>query len=218
MGQDLRQPVANVCRCTAPRRLLSFPRRGKRGAAARELHLPNRLRGWQRTRRLARRERNQGTRMNAKSDLIHTLNELIECCKDGEYGFRASAEQVKTEALRSALLARADECRLAADQLRPHVAQLGGKPEDGSMTGALHRGWVAMRTKLTTYDDLAVLDECERGEDSALGSYRDALEQELPAPLRSLIERQYAGVQRNHDQIKQLRDALRTTVRQGAAS
>src|SRR3982750_3120479 len=115
--------------------------------------------------------------MNAKTDLINTLNDLIECCKDGEYGFRTSAEQVKTEALRSALRARADDCRLAADQLRPHVAQFGAKPDDhGSLTGAIHRGWVAVRTKLTTYDDLAVLDECERGEDSALATYRDALE------------------------------------------
>jgi uncharacterized protein (TIGR02284 family) len=157
--------------------------------------------------------------MNARTDLIHALNDLIECCRDGEYGFRASADQVKAANLRTLLQERAEQCRLAAEQLRPHVVQLGGNPEDhGSVLGAVHRGWVAMKAALTTYDDLAVLDECERGEDAALATYREALEQELPAPLRNLIESQYAGVQRNHEQIRELRDALRTTTRLGGTT
>ena len=98
-------------------------------------------------------------------ELIDVLNDLIETCKDGEYGFRASAEQVKSRALRANLLTRSSECATAADQLRAHVLQLGGKPEDGgSAAGAVHRGWVAVKAKLSTYDDLAVLEECERGE------------------------------------------------------
>ena len=67
-------------------------------------------------------------------------------------------------------------------ELRAHVAQLGGKPEDGgSALAAMHRGWVAVKATLSTYDDLAVLEECERGEDAALATYRDALERTLPA-------------------------------------
>ena len=148
--------------------------------------------------------------MDSTRDVIETLNDLIETCKDGEYGFRASAEQATSGSLKTTLLARADECRVAAEQLSAHVIQLGGKPEDGgSALGAVHRGWVAMRAKLSTYDDLAVLEECERGEDAALASYREALERELPAPLHNLVELQYAGVKRNHDQIRRLRNTLR---------
>jgi uncharacterized protein (TIGR02284 family) len=147
------------------------------------------------------------------SELIDTLNDLIETCMDGEYGFRVSAEQAKSSSLRSNLLARASECATAADQLRAHVVQLGGKPEDsGSALGAVHRGWVAVKAKLTTYDDLAVLEECERGEDAALATYRDALERDnLPPPIRNLVEHQYEGVKRNHDQVRRMRDALRAT-------
>jgi uncharacterized protein (TIGR02284 family) len=145
-------------------------------------------------------------------ELIDVLNDLIETSRDGEYGFRASAEQAKSSSLRANLLARAASCATAADQLRAHVVELGGKPEQGgSAAGALHRGWVAAKAKLSTFDDLAVLEECERGEDVALRSYRDALEQDLPAPIRNLVQSQYEGAKRNHNDIRRMRDALRAT-------
>lgn len=150
--------------------------------------------------------------MNSPANTVDTLNDLIETCRDGEYGFRNSADQAHSESLRSTLLARAQDCHTAADQLRAWVAQLGGTAEDGgSALGSLHRGWVAVKAALSTYDDLAVLEDCERGEDSALTHYRRALEQNLPDPIRHLVEHQYEGAKHNHLQIRTMRDALRTT-------
>jgi uncharacterized protein (TIGR02284 family) len=73
----------------------------------------------------------------------------------------------------------------------------------------MHRGWVAVKAKLSTYDDKAVLEEAERGEDNAMARYRKALKQALPANAKLVVERQMQGVQRNHDQIKMLRDQFR---------
>jgi len=58
--------------------------------------------------------------------------------------------------------------------------------------------------------DHAVLEECERGEDTALARYRRALKAELPADVRDVIMRQMAGTQANHDQVKLLRDTTHT--------
>src|SRR5262252_7195937 len=128
--------------------------------------------------------------MNTR-EVIDVLNDLIETCKDGEYGFRSCAEQAQSKTLSANLLARSSQCATAADQLRAHVLQLGGRPEGGGTAlGAMHRGWVALKAKLSTYDDLAVLEECERGEDAALATYREALEHGLPGPIRNLVERQ----------------------------
>ena len=141
---------------------------------------------------------------------ISTLNELIETCKDGEYGFRACAEQAKSDTLKTLFDRRSQECAAAATQLQAHVSELGGKPENrGSAMGALHRGWVAVKTKLVSYDDLAVLEECERGEDAALESYREALRQDLPERIANLVELQYQGVKQNHDEIRRLRNELK---------
>lgn len=143
-------------------------------------------------------------------EVISTLNDLIETCKDGEFGFRACAERVESASIATLLTRRAEDCQEGARELQAQVAQLGGKADTGgSATGAMHRGWVAVRGTLQGYDDLAMLEECERGEDAAKASYRKALEEGLPEPQRSVVERQYQGVIRNHDQIRELRDRLR---------
>jgi uncharacterized protein (TIGR02284 family) len=146
-------------------------------------------------------------------DVIKTLNSLIETCKDGEYGFQSSAEQAQSSQIKQLFLARAQECRQAAAELQTVVLQLGGKPEsDGSATGTLHRGWVAVKAALAGKSDASMLEEAERGEDAALEQYREALkEEELPPEARALVEQQYRGVKRNHDQIRTLRDQARAS-------
>ncbi|MEP6823524.1 MAG: PA2169 family four-helix-bundle protein, partial [Ramlibacter sp.] len=154
--------------------------------------------------------RRTGTDRLDNDDVIEVLDDLAECSKDGEYGFRASADQAERQDLKSLLLQRADDCRKAAQELHAQIRTLGGTPDDGGTTaGALHRGWVSVKATLSTYDDKAVLEECERGEDSAVAQYRKALKKDLPAGIKQIVERQAQGAQRNHDQIKALRDQLR---------
>jgi uncharacterized protein (TIGR02284 family) len=145
-----------------------------------------------------------------RDDVVDVLKDLVECCKDGEYGFRECAEQAKREDLRSMFLQRAEDCRRGAQELNDCIRQYGGTTEDGgSAMGAMHRGWVSIKSKLTSYDDKAVLEECERGEDNAKARYAKALQKNLPQDVRSVVERQMQGVQRNHDQVKMLRDQFR---------
>jgi uncharacterized protein (TIGR02284 family) len=149
--------------------------------------------------------------MAERDDVIDTLNDLIETSHDGEYGFRQLAEHAESPDLKQTFLRRAEEIRASMPDLRGEVTALGGKPNDGgSTTGALHRGWVAVRSVLGTSTDQALLDEAERGEDAALARYRKAARQDLPPTVRALVERQLQGVQRNHDQIKLLRDQHHT--------
>ncbi len=147
------------------------------------------------------------------SHTIDTLNKLIETCKDGEYGFKASADHAVDPQIKQLFDARAQDCRRAAAELQTLVVQRGGKPEDsGTAGGAVHRGWVAVKGTLSGYTDLAMLEETERGEDVALKSYRDALKEELPIEVRSIVEAQQQGVKRNHDQIRNLRDQHRAAA------
>jgi uncharacterized protein (TIGR02284 family) len=146
-------------------------------------------------------------------DTIDILNDLIETSKDGEYGFRTSAEQARASDIKQLFNQRADECRQAAADLQSMVVQLGGTPEDsGSTAGAMHRGWVAVKGTLTGYSDKAILEETETGEDSALESYRKALAADLPPAARALVERQMEGVKRNHAQVRMLRDQARANA------
>ena len=146
-------------------------------------------------------------------DVIDTLNKLIDTCKDGEYGFRTSAEHVRSEHLRSVFLERAESCRQGATELQQAVVRCGGKPDEhSSASGTLHRGWLGLKGVLTGDRDQAALNECERGEDAALARYREALKHDLPSDIAEIVQRQYEGVKRNHDQIRSLRDAHRATT------
>ncbi|MBI5716949.1 MAG: PA2169 family four-helix-bundle protein [Burkholderiales bacterium] len=145
-------------------------------------------------------------------DLTDTLNDLIETCKDGEYGFRSSAEHVRSRATRAELLQHAEECRRAAAELQDCVAQYGGRPEhSGTAAGAIHRGWVAVKSKLARYDDETILADTERGEDIALARYLNALEADLPGDVRALVERQALGLRRNQEHVHMLREQAHAT-------
>ena len=153
----------------------------------------------------------QGNNMTADNDqVIDTLNDLLQSCRDGEYGFMTSAEHATSADLKATLLRHSEECRTSGLELQTLIRQLGGEPDEGgSMSGAMHRGWVSVRGSLSGYSDEAMLDECERGEDSAVARYRKALKENLPPAIRAVVERQSQGAQRNHDQVKAMRDALK---------
>ena len=146
-------------------------------------------------------------------DIISTLNKLIETCKDGEQGFRTCAEDLDDQQLKQTFALRADQCAQAAVQLQELVRSMGGVAEtSSSVAGTLHRRWVDIKSAVTGKDTLSVLNECERGEDIALADYRAALEKDLPDNIRAVIETQYQGVQKNHAQVKALRDAAQTAA------
>jgi len=63
---------------------------------------------------------------------------------------------------------------------------------------------MGLRAALTGGDDEAVIGECERGEEAALAEYRAALGVDLPASVRSMVERQFAEVKKAHDHIRSL--------------
>ncbi len=146
-------------------------------------------------------------------DVVDVLNDLLESCRDGEYGFRTSSENADSPDLKALFMRHSTECGVAARELEAEIRRLGGEPASGgTVAGALHRGWVSVKTALTSQDDKAVLEECERREDSALAQYRKALKQPLPPAVRVVVERQAQGAQRNHDEVRDLRDRYRSAA------
>jgi len=141
------------------------------------------------------------------SNIISTLNDLIETSKDGEKGFALAAKDVKDPALTQVFSEGEQSCRTAAAELQDQVRLLGGTAEDdGSMKGAVHRGWISLKSAAVSRDAKAILEECERGEDYAKAKYADAMKKDLPEGVRALVERQYKGVVANHDRVRDLRN------------
>ncbi|WP_044238657.1 PA2169 family four-helix-bundle protein [Chondromyces apiculatus] len=140
-------------------------------------------------------------------EIISTLNDLVETLKDGEKGFTVAAEDTKDASLKSVFTTLAQERAASARQLQSVVASLGGEPEkSGSTAGAVHRGWINLKSAVTGRDDTAILNECERGEDFAKAAFKKAMEKSLPAEMQTVIQQAAQSVQKGHDQVKALRD------------
>lgn len=140
-------------------------------------------------------------------NIVSTLNNLIQTCKDGAEGFREASQGINSEDLRDLFLRYSQQRAQFVTELQDEVRKLGKEPEtSGSIAASLHRGWINIREAFQANNENAVLTECERGEDVAVDSYQDALKTALPSDILSVVERQYMQIREAHDRVKSLRN------------
>ncbi|MEO7672904.1 MAG: PA2169 family four-helix-bundle protein [Pyrinomonadaceae bacterium] len=150
----------------------------------------------------------RSTQQPTNDEVISTLNGLIETCKDGQQGFTEAAEGVERSDLKTLFYEFSQQRSKFVGELQTLVQTLGGDPENsGSVAGALHRGWINIKSVVMGKDEASILNECERGEDVAKNAYKSALEYALPAHILDTVQTQYTAVQSAHDRIRNLRDA-----------
>ena len=141
--------------------------------------------------------------MVSNDETISILNDLIETSKDGVKGFRTAAESTKDARAKALFMSRSQAIESASTQLAAEVRRLGGDPEKGgSAAGAVHRGWIDLKSAVTGKSDEAVLAECERGEDFAVTRYEHALKKDLPSDVRTMVQHQYNGAIANRDAMR----------------
>lgn len=145
----------------------------------------------------------------ANEDVISTLNNLIETCKDGQDGFKTAAEGVERSDLKTLFYELGQQRSQFAGELQTLVRELGGDPENtGSTSAALHRGWINIKSLVTGKDETAILNEAERGEDVAKAAYEKATQMQLPSNVASVIQQQSTQVKAAHDRVRDLRDSM----------
>ncbi len=141
--------------------------------------------------------------------VVSTLNDLIETCEDGVNGFRTAAEAVQNAEAKALFASRVPAIEHAAAELQAAVRGLGGEAETtGSAAAAVHRGWIDLKSAVTGRSDAAITTECERGEQLAVSNYESALKKELPADVRAIVQRQYAGSVQNLERVRALGNAV----------
>jgi uncharacterized protein (TIGR02284 family) len=137
-----------------------------------------------------------------------TLNGLIETLKDGEQGFKTSAEALQDPQVKSLFQQYSRQRTEMVRELQSEVRRLGGDPEKaGSMAGAAHRGWINIKSVVTGKDDASIIAEAERGEDSAKKMYEEALAAPLPPQTLALVREQSMKIHDAHDRVRALEKA-----------
>jgi uncharacterized protein (TIGR02284 family) len=133
---------------------------------------------------------------------------LIEICRDGQQGFEAAANAVSDVKLKAEFMHHSRERGEFAKIFSSVLGKLGYEPpKHGTASGAVHRGWIHMLNMKPGDSKHSVLAACERGEDSAVKAYTEAMEAMLTGRIGELIAAQYLVVRSTHDRIRQMRDA-----------
>jgi uncharacterized protein (TIGR02284 family) len=146
--------------------------------------------------------------MASNEEVISTLNDLIETCRDGQSGFKTAAEGVESSELKQLFYGYSQLRAQYVGELQDEVRRLGGDPENsGSLSASLHRGWMDIKSAVTGGDEGSIITECGRGEEAAVKTYSDALGRDLPAGVRPVIERQFASIREARDHIRSLERA-----------
>jgi len=149
--------------------------------------------------------------MTNQKEIISTINDLIETLEDGQKGFKEAADAVSNPQLKSLFVGYSQQRSRFAGELQMQAKSFGeSEPEtDGSTAGAMHRGWINLKSAITSKEESAILSECERGEDAAVQAFEKAMRTDLPLSLRDIISRQFSQIKTAHDQIKTLRDTAK---------
>lgn len=149
------------------------------------------------------------TRDAATNDeVISCLNGLIQTLKDGQLGFKTASEDIERSDLKTTFYEFSQQRSEFTGVLQGLVRSLGGDPEKaGSVSGAIHRGWMDLKSAVAGRTEEAILNECERGEDYAKEAYTEATQLNLPANIADVIAQQAQSILAAHNRVKALRNA-----------
>lgn len=139
-----------------------------------------------------------------------TLRSVIQSLIDGQEGFQKIGEHLKNETLRRYFAAESlqrAEFRGEIEETLHHEGVHDVK-EKGTVAGAVHRTWGDIKAHLGGGDH-TLLETAEAGEDEAKKAYQEALEKELPLPIKQLLNTQYAHIQISHDYVKAALDGIK---------
>ena len=137
--------------------------------------------------------------------LVGTLNRLYRLCQAGARGFEVVAENVSNRGLKVLLKTYGQQRAQFARELEEAIHDLGGETSRRrSIRGIVHRGRIDIKATLTIGQqdvENVVLKEAMLGESAAVRAYQRALQNDLPAEIKTMLEQQAREIQAVSDQV-----------------
>jgi uncharacterized protein (TIGR02284 family) len=152
-----------------------------------------------------------------KDKAYRAINDLVETCKEGMKGYETAAGSVDNPQLKSELSRISQQRAQFVNDLQTQALQVGIHPRGDNtlegaameVAGAVHRGWINLKSAVTGHDSQAVLKECENGDAAALETYAQALSvSNLPPVLKDVIEKQQAEILEAKNRITSLKQKV----------
>lgn len=141
---------------------------------------------------------------------VKVLNSLIETTLDSARGYKEAAESSEDPKYKSLFSERSQKRMRLTGELQQEVRSFGGEPQEHqSMLGKAHNKFVDLKAAILGHDEKAIVNEVERGEDFIKAKFEHVLkDDDLPANVRTLVDRAFQEIKADHDQASALKRAL----------
>jgi uncharacterized protein (TIGR02284 family) len=149
----------------------------------------------------------------ADNPIVDMLSHLVHINNDAEAGFRTAAENVKNSEIETLFVNCAKQHAKFAAELQTEIQRLGGSPSAaGTLGGALHRGWMDIKSALSGHSAGSMIAACETGEQSAEAAYADAADTNPTGQAHTLIERHAEQIKAFRTHLTRLAGQIRDGV------
>ncbi len=139
---------------------------------------------------------------------VEALNDLLVKNYDSENGYKEALTETDNAHLKEYFKRQAAQRGQYINELDKAVRDLNAEPAaSGSTGGSLHRVWIDFKTAFTGKDDESILEECIRGDKTAVSEYQEVLgDSAFSEGTRKTVQLQLNGIQNTLDTIKRLED------------
>jgi uncharacterized protein (TIGR02284 family) len=135
------------------------------------------------------------------------LREVIETLHGGQEGYQEFGARLHDPRAKRLFLEETQRRAEYAAELENELHRMGvhDVKERASRASKLRHLWGEVQAHLAG-DQKAWMSAAEKSDEAAIKAYTDALKQELPLPLREMLDRQLEHIQRSHAEVKALHD------------
>ncbi len=117
------------------------------------------------------------------NEINDKLNHLIARNYDAEKGFKEAMTNVDNILIKDYLEVHAAQRYDFGHELKEEIKKENGDIEKGTtLLGDAHRVWMDIKSTVVPNDNIAILEECKRGEKKAMEDYEDVLKNESLSP------------------------------------
>jgi len=151
---------------------------------------------------------------NFDEKITRTVNDLVETCRGGMKGYETAAGTIENPQLKSEFSRLSQQRATFVNELESTARQYGITADNENTlegvamdaAGAVHRGWINLKSALAGNSSEAILNECENGDAAALETYEQALTvSALPPDLIKVIEKQHQEILEAKNHITSLK-------------
>jgi len=155
--------------------------------------------------------------MEMQNEALKAINSLVETCKDGEKGYKTAAESIDNPQLKTELTRFAQQRADFRSELENCAKTLGGSAEEETSitgavmeaAGAVHRGWINIKSTVTGHNNKAILSECENGDTAALKTYETVMNNsEIPMNVKRVLKKQHDEIEAAKAAVMSLKDTV----------